>query len=498
MNTTSITASASVTTLNIIDLIEKNPITLLSNTYQNKLLTKIKEKFTDNEQQMFIASFYCYLNYQDEFVVDLDDIWKWLGFNTKQNSKRLLENQFIINKDYILVIPNDKQSSHIKGGHNKETIMLNIATFKKFCLKAGTKKADEIHDYYIKLEKTLQEVLLEESNELKLQLEQKDKLLENAIQDKGKLREKTILEHFPKNTQCVYYGLIDNVSNQNEKLIKFGNSNNLKNRVTQHRDTYSNFRLINAFKVDNKLQIENAIKCNDIFIERQRTITIKQKKYVEILNIQGITFPELDKIIKDIITSIEYSPENYIKLLDENKLLRTQIDQKNITNNTTQVILLTGENQKLQLENIKLIKQNHILQTNYDQYKTFADKYLGTSNHVAHVVDQQYIASASNVLTHNTLINQYEIDINAIKNTSRCKKNAQGTYNLDGKIFTMLCGTREEVYSEKAYKTTGGLTKNDLLINKHGKVISKKKFISETQNNHLDQYNANKNAPTKP
>ena len=36
-----------------------------------------------------------------------------------------------------------------RGGHNKETIMLNIETFKKFCLKAGTKKADEIHEYYI-------------------------------------------------------------------------------------------------------------------------------------------------------------------------------------------------------------------------------------------------------------------------------------------------------------------------------------------------------------
>ena len=45
----------------------------------------------------------------------------------------------------------------IKGGHNKEIIMLNIARFKKFCLKAGTKKADEIHDYYIKLEETLHE-----------------------------------------------------------------------------------------------------------------------------------------------------------------------------------------------------------------------------------------------------------------------------------------------------------------------------------------------------
>ena len=65
--------------LNIVELIETNPITRLSNTYQNKLLNKIKERFTNDEQQIFIASFYCYLNYQNEFIIDLDDIWKWLG-----------------------------------------------------------------------------------------------------------------------------------------------------------------------------------------------------------------------------------------------------------------------------------------------------------------------------------------------------------------------------------------------------------------------------------
>ena len=50
-----------------------------------------------------------------------------------------------------------KQDDKTHGGHNKETFMLNVETFKKFCLKAGTKKADEIHDYYIKLEELLQE-----------------------------------------------------------------------------------------------------------------------------------------------------------------------------------------------------------------------------------------------------------------------------------------------------------------------------------------------------
>ena len=49
---------------------------------------------------------------------------------------------------------------------------MNIDTFKKFCLKACTKKADEIHNYFIKLESIMFEITEEECNELKLQIEQ--------------------------------------------------------------------------------------------------------------------------------------------------------------------------------------------------------------------------------------------------------------------------------------------------------------------------------------
>ena len=89
--------------------------------------------------------------------------------------------------------------------------MLNIRTFKLLCLKAGTKKAGQIHEYYLKLEETLQEVIEEESNELKLQLESKElkiKSQEERLKDNEKtqivLKEKTILAHFPNNTQCIY------------------------------------------------------------------------------------------------------------------------------------------------------------------------------------------------------------------------------------------------------------------------------------------------------
>ena len=74
-----------MTSLNIVDLITNNPITKLNETHNNNLLNKVKNTFNETEQQLFIASFYSYLNYHktDDYNIDLDNIWQWLGFNQK-------------------------------------------------------------------------------------------------------------------------------------------------------------------------------------------------------------------------------------------------------------------------------------------------------------------------------------------------------------------------------------------------------------------------------
>jgi hypothetical protein len=337
-------------------------------------------------------------------------------------------------------------------------------------LKAGTKKADEIHDYFIKLEKVLQDIIMEESNELKIQLQQQNHInlqLEQQVihteTEKEMIREKTILEQFPNNTQCVYYGVIDNLSNNNERLIKFGNSNNLKNRVTKHKDTYLNFRLVNAFKVDNKLQIENAIKENNFFQQKIRSITLKNKKYVELLSMEGIYFTDLDKTIKNIISSIEYSPENYVKILEENKTLRNKIDEINENNNTHSLILLTSEHKNLQNEYLKLTKL-------FNKFKKM------------NIINDD-------ISTCDIEVTQEEI--NNFPNTFNNIQNIKQTYFPNTKKYDKLIGTRDDVWNGYAYKTTGGLTINDLTTNKCGKIVSRKKSIQESIDNKFFKYGVN-------
>ena len=168
--------------VNIVKLIEDNPVTTLSKFYQGNLLNKIKNNFDTEEQKMFIASFYCYLRLKNEdFIIDLDEIWKWLGFSQKIRAKELLQKHFKQDLEYkILLSSTREQKEENRGGKNKEIIMLTIKTFKKLCLKANTSKADQIHDYYIKLEEVLDQTIMEESSELREQLEQKDSELNES------------------------------------------------------------------------------------------------------------------------------------------------------------------------------------------------------------------------------------------------------------------------------------------------------------------------------
>lgn len=88
-------------TIDIVNLIENNPISKFNTTkYQSKLIEKLQIKFTNYEQQLFLSSFYCYLKYDkiNDFIIDLDDVWNWLGFNKKCNAKVTLEKILLLIK----------------------------------------------------------------------------------------------------------------------------------------------------------------------------------------------------------------------------------------------------------------------------------------------------------------------------------------------------------------------------------------------------------------
>ena len=169
--------------LDIIKLINNSPLTNLTKNFHTTLLEKIQTSFTDDEQQLFVASFYSYLNYNSktDFVISLDDVWKWCGFTRKDHCKRTIEKHFTRDVDYKSALPNWGERKN-EGGFNKETIMMNIETFKSLCMLAGTSKSKQIRQYYLKLEELLQGTLRD-------QLQEQERLLQEELENKLQLLE---------------------------------------------------------------------------------------------------------------------------------------------------------------------------------------------------------------------------------------------------------------------------------------------------------------------
>ena len=92
----------SKTPVDIKTLIQTSDINIYDNT---KLIDKLKEHFSEEEQKLYVSNLFLYLNYHpvDDFVVNLDNVWKFIGFSNKANGKRLLKQHFTENRDYKII-----------------------------------------------------------------------------------------------------------------------------------------------------------------------------------------------------------------------------------------------------------------------------------------------------------------------------------------------------------------------------------------------------------
>lgn len=67
-------------------------------------------------------------------------------------------------------------------------------------------------------------------------------------------------------------------------------------------------------------------------------------------------------------------------------------------------------------------------------------------------------------------------------------KQADGKYHIKGSNYDMLVGSRTQVFNSTAYKTAGGLVKADLLKNKNGRYVSKKKHLTAKREKRLEKH----------
>lgn len=375
-----------IMSIDIVNLIESNPITKLNGNYHSKLVEKVQQHFNNYEQQMFLASFYCYLKHdnKNDFVIDLDNVWKWLGFSQKVNAKMLLEKNFVLNTDFTKSrLLQQKQTSDARGGHNKEIIMLNIDTFKKFCLKAGTKKADEIHDYYIKLETVLQDFLVEESNELKLQLENaKQQILQ--IEDKNKQeydaklakqklleREKVLMQEYAT-SGAIFYVIKVKTFENGQYIIKIGESRRgVLGRYNEHKTKYEECLLLDCFAVNKSKDFETFIKEHDS-VRRNRVNDLPgHETELELFLIgKNLSYHTLLDIVNN---NIKYFNDNDTHKLElEIQQLKLMLEMKTSNNDNVLIheLLQTVKQLSCKIDHLETMNLDIISKINSTQTKT--------------------------------------------------------------------------------------------------------------------------------
>ena len=372
--------------LNIVNLIESNPITKLTNVYNNKFLTKIQESFTEMEQQLFVSSCYCYLNYNQttDFVIDLDDVWKWLGFQQKVKAKILLEKHFIINTDYKCLLSLEGEQKNGRGGHNKETFMLTVKAFKLFCIKAETKKAKEIHEYFIKLEDILQQIIQEESNELKLQLEEaKNEIVKIEETNKNEInkkvsreREQFLLREFGSIGSIVYIIKVKTLEN-GQYIVKIGESRRgIQGRYNEHKTNFEEVLLLDCFSVKRSRDFENFIFSHESIKYNRVTDLPGHEQARELFLIgKSLTYKTLLQVINNNVK--QFNDYNLEKLQTENEMLKNLITPSANEQPTSQhdniVIqeLLNGQKEMMKIiQNLEKSNKEIMAKLNSAQTKT--------------------------------------------------------------------------------------------------------------------------------
>jgi hypothetical protein len=94
----------------------------------------------------------------DEFPVDFDRAWKWLGYGKKSDAKEALFNKgFIVGVDLRIDPQSDNHASlspqEKAAKARKEQIQLTIDCFKTWGMMANTLQGKEVRRYFLECEK---------------------------------------------------------------------------------------------------------------------------------------------------------------------------------------------------------------------------------------------------------------------------------------------------------------------------------------------------------
>ena len=245
----------------------------------DRLLALLKEKLNTDEQKLFVDSFKMFLRYGNDptaFVVNFDDVWKWIGFTRKNNAKRLLISKYVNKIDYIeqtsqteggftsdeneVLLPKEQNfletTTVSKNGRPTVNILLTVQAFKDFCMSADTPEGKRVRNYYLTMENINHQYILQLVHEEKIRLLEETKLNEAK---KSELERHNVLKEAHKNQKVVYVMKLKTFENGHH-IIKIGQTDNIAERNTAlNAKFHVKGSFIDIFPCDDHIKFEKFI-----------------------------------------------------------------------------------------------------------------------------------------------------------------------------------------------------------------------------------------------
>lgn len=94
----------------------------------------------------------------EQYPVDFDDAWQWLGYTRKNNAKdSFLDFDFVKNVDFEFCWNGSKTP---KGGRPSDSVHLTVECFKMWSMMAGTKQGKQVRLYFLECERIAKDKLV--------------------------------------------------------------------------------------------------------------------------------------------------------------------------------------------------------------------------------------------------------------------------------------------------------------------------------------------------
>lgn len=264
-------------------------------TCDDERLTELfNTKMNGDEQQLFVKSFKMYLKHgRDDkaFVIDLDDVWSWMGFSRKDPAMRVLTRNFVENDHYVKKVVLHRPAENPLGGRPKEQILMTVKTFKKFCLLARTEEASKVQDYYIKMEEILQDYVedcLKQSNERLKQSNERISMLDAELKSSNEdlaiaqeesrwARHRGLLGGYGGRKVVYVMNMLS--LDEGSFVIKIGSTDNIQDRVAKIKHQHGiPVCVIDVYQCDRNRAFETSVHSR-----------LKDKHYTDLIGKQSST-----------------------------------------------------------------------------------------------------------------------------------------------------------------------------------------------------------------